>query len=156
MLKEFRDFIARGNVLDLAVAVIMGGAFGAVVNSLVNDIIMPPLGLALGRVNFSDLFINLTPDKPATSVSAAKAAGAATINYGLFINTVITFLIVSIVIFFIVRAANRIKRKPEPAQPTDKTCPYCKSKIAIDATRCPYCTSDLTAPVPADVLGVHH
>lgn len=141
MLNEFKAFIVRGNVLDLAVAVVMGGAFGAVVNSLVNDIIMPVVGRLTGGVDFSNLFINLSGGTFA-SVADAKKAGAATINYGLFINTIMTFLIVGFVMFMIIRAANQLQRKPAPAL-TTKTCPYCRSAIAIDATRCAFCTSQL-------------
>ena len=141
MLNEFKAFIIRGNVLDLAVAVIMGGAFGAVVNSLVNDVIMPMVGKLTGGVDFSNLFINLSGGTFA-SLADAKKAGAATINYGVFINTIITFLIVGFVMFMIIRAANELQRKPKPT-PTTKTCPYCKSTIAIDATRCAFCTSQL-------------
>ncbi len=144
MLKEFKEFVMRGNVLDLAVAVIIGAAFGAVVASLVNDIIMPVVGRLTGGVDFSNLFINLSGGNY-TSLAQAKAAGAATVNYGVFINTIITFLIVAFVMFLIIRAANQLKRKPEaaPAAPTTKACPYCKSTIAIDATRCAFCTSQL-------------
>lgn len=141
MLNEFKAFIVRGNVLDLAVAVVMGGAFGAVVNSLVNDIIMPVVGRLTGGVDFSNLFINLSGGTFA-SVADAKKAGAATINYGVFINTIMTFLIVGFVMFMIIRAANQLQRKPAPA-PTTKACPYCKSTVAIDATRCAFCTSQL-------------
>ncbi len=141
MLNEFKAFIVRGNVLDLAVAVVMGGAFGAVVNSLVNDIIMPVVGRLTGGVDFSNLFINLSGGTFA-SVADAKKAGAATINYGLFINTIMTFLIVGFVMFMIIRAANQLQRKPAPA-PTTKACPYCKSTVAIGATRCAFCTSQL-------------
>lgn len=143
MWKEFREFVARGNVLDLAVGVIIGAAFGAIVTSLVNDIIMPPIGLILGRVDFSNLFIDLSGQGYAT-LAAAQEAGAPTINYGNFIQTIINFLIIAFVIFLIVRWANRIKSQPEPASPTTKPCPYCVSTIPLAATRCPNCTSELT------------
>lgn len=144
MLKEFRDFIMRGNVLDLAVAVIIGGAFGRIVSSLVNDIIMPPVGLLLGKVDFNNLFISLS-GAAYTSLKDAQAAGAPTLNYGVFVNTVIDFLIVALVIFLVVRVANRLQRpKPQPA-PTTKECPYCATTIALKAVRCPNCTSDLKA-----------
>ncbi len=144
MLKEFKEFIMRGNVVDLAIAVIIGAAFGRIITSLVNDIIMPPIGLALGNVNFSDLFISLTGTKYAT-LADAQAAGAATINYGVFINTVIDFLIVALVIFLVVKGINQLKRQPAPAPaaPTTKECPHCFTQIPIPATRCPNCTSDL-------------
>ena len=142
MFKEFKTFIMRGNVLDLAVAVIIGAAFGKIVSSLVNDVLMPPLGLLLGKMDFSSLFINLS-GKDYSSLASAKAAGAATINYGLFLNAVIDFLIVAFVIFLVIRAANRLQRpKPAPA-PAAKECPYCFSNIPIKATRCPACTSEL-------------
>ena len=144
MLDEFNKFIMRGNVLDLAVAVILGASFGAIVNSLVNDIIMPPIGLALGKVDFSNLFINLS-GTPYATLAAAKQAGAATINYGVFLNSVISFLIVALVVFLIIRQVNRATAKPAPppAAPTTKECPYCASTISIKATRCPECTSTL-------------
>jgi large conductance mechanosensitive channel len=144
MLKEFKAFIMKGNVVDLAVAVIIGAAFGAIVTSLVNDIIMPPIGLLLGKVNFSDLFINLS-GQTYTSLAAAKAAGAPTINYGLFLNTVINFVIIALVIFMIVRLLTNMQRKPAPAPaaPTTKDCPFCYTSIPIKATRCPNCTSEL-------------
>ena len=144
MLDEFNKFIMRGNVLDLAVAVILGASFGAIVNSLVNDIIMPPIGLVLGKVDFSNLFINLS-GSPYATVAAAKQAGAATINYGIFLNTIFSFLIVALVVFVIVRQVNRFTAKPAPApaSPTTKECPYCASTISIKATRCPECTSTL-------------
>ena len=144
MLDEFKKFIMRGNVLDLAVAVILGASFGAIVNSLVNDIIMPPIGLALGKVDFSNLFINLS-GTPYATLAAAKQAGAATINYGVFLNSVISFLIVALVVFLIIRQVNRATAKPAPppAAPTTKECPYCASTISIKATRCPECTSTL-------------
>ena len=142
MFKEFKAFIMRGNVLDLAVAVIIGAAFGKIVSSLVNDVLMPPLGLLLGKMDFSSLFINLS-GKDYSSLASAKAAGAATINYGLFLNAVIDFLIVAFVIFLVIRAANRLQRpKPAPA-PAAKECPYCFSNIPTKATRCPACTSEL-------------
>ncbi len=144
MLKEFREFIARGNVVDLAIGVVIGAAFGAVVNSLVKDIIMPPIGYLMKGVNFSDLFISLD-GKSYPSLAVAQAAGAPTLNYGNFINTVITFVIVAIVIFFLVKGINRLKR-PEPAKaaaPATKECPYCHTTIPLKATRCPNCTSEL-------------
>ncbi len=145
MLKEFRDFAVKGNFLDLAVAIILGVAFGAVVASLVKDVIMPPIGLVLGRIDFSNLFIALD-GKVYPNLKAAQDAGAATINYGLFIMTVVNFIIVAFVMFMIVRAANRFKQKPLPAgAPTTKECPYCYSTIPIKATRCPQCTSELQA-----------
>ena len=142
MLKEFRDFVVRGNVLDLAVAVIIGGAFGKIVTSFVNDVLMPPIGLLLGGVDFANLFISLD-GKAYESLEAAKTAGAATINYGLFLNTIIDFLIVAFVIFLVVRTANRMKKPAPVAEPTTKECPHCFSTIAIKATRCPNCTSQL-------------
>lgn len=147
LLGEFRDFAMRGNVLDLAVGIIIGAAFTTVVNSLVNDILMPPLGALLGGVDFSDLFINLTGGDY-DSVAAAKEAGEATINYGLFINAIINFLIVAFAVFMLIRAVNRFMKKPEaaPAAPSTKECPYCFSTISIKATRCPECTSQLEVP----------
>lgn len=142
MLAEFRKFIMKGNVLDLAVAVIIGGAFGSIVTSLVNDIIMPPIGMLLGRINFKDLFINLSGTDYA-SLADAQAAGAATINYGNFINTIVNFLIVAFVIFLIVRSFNQMKKPEAPAAPTTRDCPYCLTAIPIKATRCPHCTSQL-------------
>jgi large conductance mechanosensitive channel len=142
MLKEFRDFVVRGNVLDLAVAVIIGGAFGKIITSFVNDVLMPPIGLLLGGVDFTNLFISLN-GKAYDSLEAAKTAGAATVNYGLFLNTVIDFLIVAFVIFFVVRTANRMKKPAPVAEPTTKECPHCFSTISLKATRCPNCTSQL-------------
>lgn len=143
MIKEFKDFVMRGNVLDLAVAVIIGGAFGKIVTSFVNDILMPPIGLALGGVDFADLFISLNGQSYA-SLAEAQAAGAPTVNYGVFLNTVIDFLIVAFVIFLIVKAANRMKKpEPAPAAPTTKECPHCFTTISLKATRCPNCTSQL-------------
>lgn len=141
MLKEFKDFVMRGSLLELAVAFILGVAFGRIVTSLVNDVIMPPIGLLLGGVDFSNLFLNLSKTPYATLVDA-QAAGAPTINYGLFLRTVIDFLIVASVVFMLVRAANRIQR-PKAVAPTTKDCPYCLSSIPLKATRCPQCTSEL-------------
>lgn len=143
MLKEFKEFAIRGNVVDLAIAVIIGGALGRIITSLVNDIIMPPLGLLLGDVNFADLFLSLN-GKKYDSLAAAQAAGAATLNYGVFINTIIDFIIVAFVIFLIVKGINRLKRAPAPSAPTTKECPHCFTQIPIPATRCPNCTSDLS------------
>jgi large conductance mechanosensitive channel len=145
MLKEFREFAMRGNVVDLAVGIIIGAAFGKIVTSFVNDILMPPLGLLLGHVDFSNLFITLSGGSY-SSVAQAKQAGAATLNYGLFINTVIDFLIVAFAVFLLVRQMNRLlSRQPKapPAQPTTKECPYCISTVPLKATRCPACTSEL-------------
>jgi large conductance mechanosensitive channel len=144
MFKEFKEFALRGNVVDLAIGIIIGSAFGAIVSSLVNDVIMPPIGLLLGKVDFANLFIDLS-GTGFPSVAAAKAAGAATLNYGAFINTLINFIIVAFVIFLLVRAINKLKRPAEvkPAAPSTKACPYCISAIPIKATRCPNCTSEL-------------
>jgi len=142
MIKEFKEFIMRGNVLDLAVAVIIGGAFGSIITSLVNDIIMPPIGLLLGKVDFSNMFFDLS-GQGYQSLVDAKNAGAATINYGLFLNTVINFVIVGFVIFLVVKASNKVKKPAPPVVPPTKECPYCFSTIAIKATRCPHCTSEL-------------
>ncbi len=144
MWEEFKKFIMRGNVLDLAIGVIIGGAFGKIVTSFVNDILMPPIGMLLGKIDFSNLFISLSGEHY-PSLAAAQEAGAATINYGLFLNTVIDFLIVVLVIFLIVKQVNRLKpAKPaKPAEPTTKPCPYCFTDIPIKATRCPHCTSQL-------------
>ncbi|MCX5908678.1 MAG: large conductance mechanosensitive channel protein MscL [Deltaproteobacteria bacterium] len=147
MWKEFKIFIARGNVVDLAVAFMLGAAFGRVVTSLVDDIIMPPLGLILGRVNFSNLFISLT-GASFPSLEAAKTAGAPTINYGLFINTLVSFFILAFVMFIIVKSVNRLqgaKKAEAPVAPTTRECPFCFSVISLKATRCPHCTSPLSA-----------
>lgn len=144
MFKEFKEFIARGSVIDLAVGVIVGGAFGKIVSSLVEDVVMPPIGLLLRGVDFGNLFLTLKGAR-AETVKAAKEAGAVTINYGLFLNTLIQFLIVAFVVFLIVRAINRMKRKPEALPPTMKACGFCFSSIPIQATRCPFCTSELKA-----------
>jgi large conductance mechanosensitive channel len=144
MLNEFKAFALRGNVVDLAIGVIIGSSFGAIVSSLVNDVVMPPIGLLLAKVDFANLFIDLS-GKGFPSVAAAKAAGAATLNYGAFINTLINFIIVAFVIFLLVRAINKLKRPAEvkPAAPSTKECPYCISAIPLRATRCPNCTSEL-------------
>jgi len=146
MWKEFKEFIMRGNVVDMAVGVIVGAAFGKIITSLVNDILMPPIGLLLGRVDFSNLFINLSGGHYAT-LAEAQEAGAVTINYGLFLNTVMDFVIVAFVIFLFIRQINRMRREEEeaPPEPTTKECPYCLSTIPLKATRCPYCTSELEA-----------
>jgi large conductance mechanosensitive channel len=143
MLREFKAFVMRGNLLELAVAFILGVAFGRVVTSLVNDVIMPPIGLALGGVDFGNLFVNLS-QTPYATLAEAQAAGAPTLNYGVFALTVIDFLIVAFVVFMLVRVVNRMQR-PKPAASTTKDCPYCLSIIPLEATRCPHCTSELSA-----------
>jgi large conductance mechanosensitive channel len=147
MFKEFKKFALRGNVMDMAVGIIIGSAFTTIVKSAVDDIIMPPVGLMLGGVDFSDLYVLLKAGDPAGPYAAlqdAQAAGAVTINYGLFINAIISFLIVAFVLFLVVRGMNRLKRKEEtPAEPTTKECPHCFTTIPIQATRCPHCTSQL-------------
>jgi large conductance mechanosensitive channel len=142
MFKEFRDFALRGNVLELAVAVVLGAAFGKVITSLVDDVIMPPLGLLLGGMDFRELFIDLSGGGYAT-LAAAQAAGAPVIRYGLFINTIVAFLIVAFVIFLLVRQLNRMFAKPAAA--TTRECPYCLSTISLKATRCAHCTAQLAA-----------
>lgn len=141
MFKEFREFMTRGNVLDLAIGIIMGAAFGAIVNSLVKDVIMPPIGLLLGKVNFDALYVNLS-GQHFPSLAAAREAGAPVIAYGAFLNAVISFLIVGFVVFLIVRAVNRLRRAPEET-PTTRECPYCFESASLQATRCPHCTSEL-------------
>jgi len=143
MLKEFRDFIAKGNVLDLAVAVIIGAAFGKIVSSLVEGVIMPPIGLLLGKVDFSNLIIDLSGQHPA-SLAEAKTKGLPVIAYGAFLNDVITFLIVALVVFLVIKAFNKMKRE-KPAEAASKDCPYCLSSIPVAATRCSGCTSELKA-----------
>lgn len=144
MFQEFKTFIMKGNVLDLAVGVIIGAAFGKIVDSMVNDLIMPVVGLVLGKVDFANLFI-LLGDGTFPTVAAAKAAGVPTFNYGIFINTLINFLILAFVIFIIVKTANKVRKAEEPAPPAPpaRECPFCKSPIADSATRCPHCTSQL-------------
>lgn len=149
MFREFREFAMRGNVVDLAIGVVIGAAFGKIVTSLVSDIVMPPLGLILAQVDFNDLFINLSGNHYA-SLAEAKAAGAATINYGAFITNVIDFIIVAFVIFLVVRGINRLRRSPPPPTPTTRSCPYCVTTIPLQATRCPACTSELGAARAAE------
>jgi len=146
MFKEFREFAMRGNVVDMAVGIVIGGAFGKIVSSLVKDVIMPPIGKLMGNVDFTNLFINLGGEKFASLVEAQEA-GAATINYGVFINTVLDFVIVAFAIFMVIRAMNKLKRKEEtaPAEPTTKDCPQCLSTIPIKAVRCAHCTAQLSA-----------
>lgn len=146
MLKEFRDFAMRGNVVDMAVGIIIGAAFGAIVKSLVDDMLMPPIGLLLGQVDFSNLFVVLREGAvagPYASLAAAKTAGAVTVNYGLFINSVISFLIVALAVFLLIRNLNRLKRVETSTAPDTKECPHCCTAIARRATRCPHCTSSL-------------
>jgi large conductance mechanosensitive channel len=142
MLKEFKEFAMRGSVIDLAIGLIIGAAFGKIITSFVNDILMPPIGLLLGNVDFANLFITLKGDQLPT-LAAAQEAGAVTLNYGLFINNIIDFIIVAFAIFLVVRQINRMKKAPAPADPTTKECPFCYSTISIKATRCPSCTSQL-------------
>lgn len=148
MLKEFREFAMRGNVVDMAVGIIIGGAFGTIVKSLVSDVLMPPLGLLIGGVDFSDLFITLKQGAkagPYATLADAQSAGAVTVNYGTFINTLISFLIVAFAVFLLIKGINRLRREKEapPAAPTTKDCPYCFSVIPVQATRCPHCTAEL-------------
>ena len=142
MWKDFRDFAVKGNVMDMAIGVIIGGAFGKIVSSLLADVLMPPIGLLVGRVDFSSLFVSLD-GKTYPSLAVAKAAGAPTINYGLFLNTLLDFAIVAFVIFLVVKQISRLKRQEPPPLPSSKACPYCLSSIPIQATRCAHCTSDL-------------
>ena len=149
MLAEFKKFILRGNVVDLAVAVIIGAAFGAIVKSLVDDVMMPPLGLAIGGIDFSNKFVVLKEGAkaaaPYASLAEAKAAGAATLNYGVFVNQIVTFLIVAVCVFLVVHLMGKLQRPAPAAAPTTKDCLYCKTAIPLAATRCPHCTSDLRA-----------
>ena len=142
MLKEFKEFAMKGNVLDMAIGVIIGGAFGKIVTSLVSDVLMPPLGLVLGKVDFSSLFLNLS-GTPQPSLAAAKAAGVPTVNYGVFLQTVLDFIIIAFVIFMIVKQVNRLKTPAAPAAATTKACPLCLSTIPIKATKCAHCTSSV-------------
>ena len=144
MLKEFKEFAMKGNVLDMAIGVIIGAGFGKIVSSLVGDILMPPIGKLMGNMDFSSLFVALDGNAYA-SLTAAKAAGAPTINYGIFLNTIIDFVIVAFVIFLLVKQMNRLKKEAPAAAPSTRECPYCKTQIPLGATRCPACTSDLRA-----------
>ncbi len=146
MLKEFKEFAMRGNVVDMAVGIIIGAAFGTIIKSLVSDVIMPPIGLLLGNVDFENLFAVLKEGATAAPYAAladAKAAGAVTVNYGMFINTIISFVIIAFAVFLLIRSINKLKRKEAPPAPTTKECPHCFSAIPIKAIRCPYCTSQL-------------
>jgi len=150
MMKEFKEFAVKGNVIDMAVGIIIGAAFGTIVKSLVADVIMPPIGLALGNVDFANLFIVLKEGAqagPYPSLAEAQAAGAVSINYGAFINTIITFVIIAFAVFMIIRNVNKMKREEAapPAEPTTKSCPFCFSEVPIKATRCGFCTSELKA-----------
>jgi large conductance mechanosensitive channel len=150
MFKEFKEFAIKGNVVDMAVGIIIGAAFGAIVKSLVDDVIMPPIGMLLGNVDFSNLFVVLRAGEippPYATVQEAADAGAVTINYGLFANTVIAFLIVAFSVFLVIRQVNKLRRKEQvaPAAPTDKACPFCATTIPVKAVRCPHCTSELAA-----------
>lgn len=149
MWNDFKAFVARGNVLDLAVAVVIGAAFGVLVKSFTDDVLMPPIGLALGHVDFSNLYVLLKDGPkaapPYASLADAKAAGAVTLNYGIFVNNVVTFLIVALAIFIVVRMVSKLYRKPAPETPNTKPCPYCTMTIPLGATRCPNCTSELGA-----------
>ena len=150
MFKEFKEFAMRGNVVDMAVGIVIGAAFGTIVKSFVSDVLMPPIGLALGGVDFTNLFAVVregTPAGPYAALADAQAAGAVTVNYGVFINTIISFLIIAIAVFFVVKAINSLQRKEEeaPAEPTTKDCSFCCTEIPIKATRCPHCTSELSA-----------
>jgi large conductance mechanosensitive channel len=147
MFKEFKDFAVKGNVVDMAVGIIVGASFGTIVSSLVADVLMPPIGLLMGRVDFSNLFFvlkeGLSVPGPYNSVAAAKAAGAVTINYGLFVNQIISFIIVAFAVFVLVYNINKLKKQPAAAAPNTKECPFCASSIPLKATRCPLCTSEL-------------
>ncbi len=151
MLKEFKEFAMRGNVLDMAVGIIIGGAFGTIISSMVNDVLMPPVGMALGNVDFTNLFIVLKQGTkaaaPYVALADAKAAGAVTINYGLFINSVVSFVIVAFCVFMLIRSMNKLKREEAapPAEPTTRDCPFCFSAIPLKASRCPQCTSEVKA-----------
>jgi large conductance mechanosensitive channel len=150
MVKEFKEFAMRGNVVDMAVGIIIGGAFGTIVKSLVADVIMPPIGLALGNVDFSDLFVILKEGAtaaPYRTLADAQKAGAVTLNFGLFVNAVISFLIVAFAVFLLIRAINRLRRQEETpaAEPTTRDCPFCLTAIPIKASRCAHCTSEVPA-----------
>ncbi len=151
MLQEFKKFAMRGNVVDMAVGIIIGGAFGTIVKSLVSDVLMPPIGLLLGGVDFSNLFLTLkqgTTGGPYASLAGAQEAGAVVISYGVFMNAVISFLIVAFAVFLLIRGINKLQEEKDapPEEPTTRECPFCMSTIAIKASRCPHCTSELSAP----------
>lgn len=148
MFKEFKEFAMRGNVVDMAVGIVIGAAFGTIVKSLVSDVLMPPIGLLLGGVDFSNLFVVVREGAtagPYTALADAQAAGAVTVNYGMFINTIISFLIVAFAVFMVIKAINKVQREEEapPAEPTTKDCKFCRTEIHIEATRCPNCTSEV-------------
>ncbi len=153
MWTEFKAFVMRGNVMDLAVGVIIGASFGAVIKSLVEDVVMPPIGLATGGVDFANQYallkVGTKAPAPYASLAAAKEAGAVTLNYGAFLNTLLTFLIVALAVFLIVRAVNRLYRTPAPATPDTRACPFCTMTISLSATRCPHCTSPVGAAATA-------
>ncbi|MFA5844837.1 MAG: large-conductance mechanosensitive channel protein MscL [Coriobacteriia bacterium] len=148
MFKEFKEFAIKGNALDLAIGVVIGAAFGAIVNSLVNDVIMPPIGLLLGKVDVANLFVVLQNGTkapgPYGSLAAAKDAGAITLNYGAFVSTIVTFVIVTFSIFLVVKVINRLRRTREAEEPTTKPCPFCLTQVPLEATRCPACTSEVS------------
>jgi large conductance mechanosensitive channel len=147
MFKEFKEFIMRGNVVDMAIGIVIGAAFGGIVKSFVDDVLMPPIGLLLGNVDFSNLFLTLKEGAkaagPYASLAAAKTAGAVTLNVGVFINTIISFIIIAFAVFVVIKAINRMKREKEAPAPTTRECPFCRSTISLKATRCPHCTSEL-------------
>jgi large conductance mechanosensitive channel len=151
MFKDFKEFIMRGSVVDMAIGIVIGAAFGGIVKSFVDDVLMPPIGLLMGNVDFSNLFITLKEGAkaagPYASLAAAKAAGAVTLNLGIFINTIISFIIIAFAVFMVIKGINRMKREQEapPAEPTTRECPFCLSAIPLKATRCPHCTSELGA-----------
>lgn len=154
MFKEFKDFIVRGNVMDMAVGIIVGAAFGTIIQSLVKDVIMPPIGLLLGNVDFTNIFTVLREGEaaaPYATLADAQQAGAVTMNWGVFVMTVIAFVIIAFCIFLIIKRVNKLSREEEapPAEPTTKECPHCFSEISIKASRCPFCTSELGAPAQA-------
>lgn len=143
MLKEFKEFAMRGNVIDMAVGIVIGIAFGAIIKSFVSDVIMPPVGMLLGNVDFSELFIVLKGAGSYTTLAEAQAAGAVTLNYGIFVNTIINFIIVAFAIFVVIKNINRLEKEEPAPEPTTKECPYCLSSVPLNATRCPFCTSEL-------------
>lgn len=150
IIDEFKKFIMRGNVLDMAIGIIIGAAFGKIVSSLVSDILMPPLGLIMGKIDFSDLFINLSPDVEVATLAEAKAASVPVIAYGQFINSIVDFLIVAFAIFMLVKQVNRFMAKPEEPKKEPRLCPYCKSEIHDEAVKCPHCISDLSEFMPSN------